>query len=85
MIDESYRNLTEEEIKLLPLELKVCFYLCGWNKSVKIKSPEDWIETFHYLYDNREEYSTEKDHSKEFMKEEYNRLYNFIDKYIDIE
>jgi hypothetical protein len=42
-IDYNYRGeLSEEEIKKLPLELKVCYMICPWNKSFNPKNIEEW-------------------------------------------
>ena len=40
----AHRNLTEDEIRDLPFELKICFYLAPWNTAAsgKITSVDKW-------------------------------------------
>jgi hypothetical protein len=42
---ETHRNLTDDEIRDLPFELKICFYLAPWNISAsgRILSVNDWV------------------------------------------
>jgi hypothetical protein len=73
------RNLTEEEYIALPLELKICFYLAGWNISANIHSVEDWINTFYFWYDSADEHDDNyKGDGKTNAMKEYQKLYDLI-------
>jgi len=43
---ETHRNLTDDEIRALPFDLKICFYLAPWNISAtsKITSVDAWAD-----------------------------------------
>ena len=91
-MDAKYRNLTTEEIRALSLELKICYYLCGWNKSFNPKNFDEWADSmFIYFYNEIDKEKmdfgviTKEDYKKrciENAREEYNRLYDFIDRFI---
>lgn len=86
MDNEEYKDFTREEIINFPLELKVCFYLQGWNKSAKIQSVDDWIDTFwewYRLQDNAENYTEREIRNK--MRKDHKRALLFIKKYICIQ
>jgi len=81
-------DLSLQEKQNLSLEMKICFYLCGWNKNVDPQNFEEWIEHFYqvlvpqdieHLYNlgiiTREE---EKKRCIDRVREEYNRLYDFV-------
>jgi hypothetical protein len=72
-------ELTQEEIRTLPIDLKVCFYLIGWNHDFNPKTVDDWIDCF-YTYFGDENCSDNK--SMAIAREEFNRLYQFIIKYV---
>lgn len=80
MLDEiDRRNLTDQEYNNLSVELKVCFYLQGWNISANIHSVEDWINTFYIWYDTTDEYDVKpKDNGIKNITEEYTKLFNFV-------
>jgi len=46
------RELTDEEIKNLPLDLKICFMLCPWNTRAEITSMETWALEVGWLKDD---------------------------------
>ena len=48
--DEIYRELTEEEINNLSLELKICFHLSPWNHYFNPKNFDEWVEGFKIWY-----------------------------------
>jgi len=50
MNPENYRSLTKEEIKALPLDLRICYFLQPWNISASIHSVEEWIDSFLWLW-----------------------------------
>lgn len=77
--------LSVEEVKALPLELKVCLYLLRWNKQAKIQTVQDWVDTFWVYYVRNGESSSdpkEERIARRHMLEEYDRLYQFISTYI---
>ena len=43
------RDLTEEEIKTFPLELKVCYMIIRWNNGFKPNSTDEWAEGIGWL------------------------------------
>ena len=49
------RELTDEEVKNLLLELKVCYMLCPWNTRAEITSMETWALEVGWLKDNIED------------------------------
>lgn len=78
------RNLTSEEIENLSLELKICFFLLGWNTRAEINSVEDWIDNFWSLWPSQYEdellFSSEKweEEARSRMKTEFEKIYSFI-------
>ena len=41
------RDLTDEEIRNLPIDLRVCYFLQAWNISANIKDVHDWVNMFY--------------------------------------
>jgi hypothetical protein len=80
MTDEiDRRNLTEDEYWELSVELKVCFYLQGWNISADIHSVEDWLDTFGNWWDSSDEHDNGyKGDGKENARKEFDKLYKFV-------
>lgn len=79
-MNSKYRKLTEEEIKLLPFELKICYMITPWNISFNPLSISEWVENlgmWHYM----EEYNDEKDALKNAIIDVTNKC-EFIAKYI---
>jgi hypothetical protein len=69
--------------KNLSLELKVCFFIVGWNKEANIKTVDDWINCFYMLYmsEDQDQYLTDKEQellARKKMLQEFNNLYDFI-------
>ena len=72
-------NFLESEINNFSTELKVCFYLLGWNKNFKINSVKDWIDNFYIYYQDDD--SITEIMARRNMLEEYARMYDFVTKY----
>jgi hypothetical protein len=67
-------------IRNLSLELKVCFYLLGWGNNRDINSVDEWIDYAWHYYLVEVRSSEEK--ARSWAREEFNRLYDFVVKYI---
>jgi hypothetical protein len=66
------------DVRNFPLELRVCFYLLNWNKYISINSVDEWIDyAIPYYFPNEG-----KEQAKRWTREEFNRLYDFIVRYI---
>jgi hypothetical protein len=44
-----YKNLTSEEVRALPFELKVCYSIQGWNHGFFPRSVEEWANGMGWL------------------------------------
>lgn len=73
---EKYRPLTTEEIKALPLDLRVCYFLHPWNVRAEIKSVKDWVDIFFCWHATHGDYSDEQ--LKGILQNDLERLLNFI-------
>ena len=78
-----FRDLTEEEISNLSLELKIAYFIRPWNISAGIKTLDDWYNTFYKLYAD-EWYSSpnlseerKMNIQKKIMEAEFNHLLDF--------
>lgn len=81
-IDYNNRGeLSEEEIKKLPLELKVCYMICPWNKGFNPKNIEEWANYLGWYAFCREDDETDEDVCRRARKFAYEKL-NFIRDYI---
>ena len=76
---EEFRLLTPEELDALPLELKACFYLQGWNRSAKINTIDDWTSSFWAMWDHGDEHFPKSSHvCRSEMKAKVKGLINFV-------
>ena len=74
----STRNLTKDEILALPFDLKICFFLQGWNAHPEIKTVDDWAKIFGINF-CRENESCEAGTLR--AREKATNIINFLRKY----
>jgi len=88
-----YQPLSDKEIKALPVELKVCYYLHAWNKNINPQNFEEWFTYFFSMFDKsgilQDEYEQSMISREELIAfckvkatKAYNKLYTFITKYL---
>jgi hypothetical protein len=79
-MNNEFRDLTDEEIGALPIELKVCFMLQGWNNLAEINSVDDWKESFWVFWANTEDAVTQecKTEAKEAMERDWKDLHHSL-------
>jgi len=72
--------LTKEEKNALPLELKACFYIQGWNVSANINSVDDWAMKFWAMWDHGDEHFPKSSHvCRSEMKARVQSLIEFVE------
>lgn len=78
---ETHRRLNDAEIRALPFELKMCFYLAPWNISAasRIKDVNSWADVMGMGFCDNEDESGDKGYRR--AKERAWNLINFLKKY----